>query len=228
MSWGAVAVAGTTAVLGAYGAYEDARAAEEAARLSGAAEEARIAEQRRQFDITRGDRLTARKEDSARMDAMTASRREREDEINKRLQERFGAFRDESAQGLSPYTEVGGQAAREQAALLGLGGPGAQEAAFGRFVESPGQEFFRKRQERALLRNQAAIGGLGGGNVRTALQDQAFQRAQTDYQNRLSRLGALADRGMRGTQTLTALGAGPSYVQTGTDLGVGNLPVSTV
>jgi hypothetical protein len=30
-----------------------------------------------------------------------------------------------------------------------------------------------KRQQRALTRNQAAMGGLGGGNIQTALQEQA-------------------------------------------------------
>lgn len=47
---------------------------------------------------------------------------------------------------------------------------------------TPGQEFIRERQRQALLRSAGAIGGLGGGRVRTALQQQAAGFAQQDIQ----------------------------------------------
>lgn len=101
---------------------------------------------------------------------------------------------------LAPFREAGVGALREQQALLGLGGRGAQEEAFGRFTDSPGQAFLRQRGEQALLRNQAAIGGLGGGRVREALQQQGIGVAQQDLQNQLARLSSLSEAG-RGATT---------------------------
>lgn len=83
-----------------------------------------------------------------------------------------------------------------------------QQQAFAAFAESPGQQFLRNQQERALLRNSAAIGGLGGGNVRTALQQQAFGRAQTDYANQFNRLGSLSGAGQAAAVQTGEFGAG--------------------
>ncbi len=47
-----------------------------------------------------------------------------------------------------------------------------------------------------MLRNQAAIGGLGGGNVRTALQEQAFGIASQQLGERQNRLAALRQGGL--------------------------------
>jgi len=152
-------------------------------------------------------------------DARTESRRGREDLINQGVQDQFNALRTENLARLDPYQQAGTAASNERSALLGLSGADAQAAAQARFSESPGQAFLRERQERSLLRNQAAIGGLGGGNVRTALQEQAFGRAQTDYDNQLSRLGAVANQGLSAAQTNQS-NQGPQYTQTGTDLGV--------
>lgn len=94
--------------------------------------------------------------------------------------------------GLSePAIEAGDLARQQQLALLGLLGPEAQAQANTQFAESPGQQFIRERQQRALLRNQGAIGGLGGGNVRTALQEQAAGFAAQDQQNQFNRLSSL-------------------------------------
>ena len=70
------------------------------------------------------------------------------------------------------------------------------------------------------MANAAALGGLGGGNVRTALQEQAFGRAQTDYENQLGRLAGLSAQGLTAAQGGLQAGYGPSYVQTGQDIGV--------
>jgi hypothetical protein len=103
--------------------------------------------------------------------------------------------------GGGPGLDVAGQRAlQEQMALLGLSGQQAGEEAMTRFTESPGQKFLRDQQERALLRNASAIGGLGGGNIRTALQEQAFGRGQTQLQNRLGQLGAISGRGLQQQQ----------------------------
>jgi hypothetical protein len=85
-------------------------------------------------------------------------------------------------------------AAKIQAALSGVLGPEAQQKAIDDFIESPGQQFLRDEQEEALLRNAAAIGGVGGGRVRSALQEQALGRAAGLQQQTFANLGEVADR----------------------------------
>lgn len=114
---------------------------------------------------------------------------------------------DVTQEQFAPFREAGVGALTEQQALLGLSGSGAQQEAFGRFAESPGQAFLRQRGEQSLLRNQAAIGGLGGGNVRSALQQQGIGFAQQDLQNQLARLSAISGSGQAATQNVAQLGA---------------------
>jgi hypothetical protein len=102
--------------------------------------------------------------------------------------------------------EGGNAAFAGQQALLGLSGQAEQEQAYGQLQESAGQRFLRDRQQKALLRNQSAIGGLGGGNVRTALQEQAMGFAQQDIQNQFGRLGQLAGQGQNAANTAGQLG----------------------
>jgi hypothetical protein len=160
------------------------------------------AEQRHQFDLRTG--------------ALSQSRRTREDAINAARQRRF----DEQISGLDPFARAGRQAVGEQSKLLGLSGAPAQAEAFERFTESPGQAFLRERQERALIRNAARLGGLGGGNVRTALQEQAFGRAQTDFDRQIARLGGVAAQGQQAAGRQIG---DPAFIQTGPDVGVGSL-----
>lgn len=103
------------------------------------------------------------------------------------------------------YAATGEQALQQEAALSGALGPEAQAQAIQAFSESPGQKYLREQQEQALLRNSAAIGGLGGGNVRTALQEQAFGIASTDQQRVLENLRSLAGRGQTAATTQSGL-----------------------
>lgn len=103
------------------------------------------------------------------------------------------------------YAGTGEQALQQEAALSGALGPEAQAQAIQNFTESPGQKYLREQQEQALLRNSAAIGGLGGGNVRTALQEQAFGIASTDQQRVLENLRSLAGRGQTAATTQAGL-----------------------
>lgn len=82
---------------------------------------------------------------------------------------------------------AGGQGIDRQAALAGLRGPEAQAQAFAGFQASPGQQFLQQEAERALIRNAAATGGLGGGNVLRDLQAQAVGLAQQDFANQFQR-----------------------------------------
>lgn len=108
---------------------------------------------------------------------------------------------------LAPRIAAGNQAMNQQMALLGMGGQEAQKQAFAAFGNSPGQRFLRERQEKALLRNAGAMGGLGGGNVRTALQEQAVGLAAQDYNNQFNRLGAISSGGQAATSNLNQFGA---------------------
>lgn len=107
---------------------------------------------------------------------------------------------------LGPSIEGGDLARQQQLGLLGLLGPEAQQAAQDQFQESPGQQFIRERQQRALTRNQAAIGGLGGGNIRTALQEQAAGFAQQDFGNQFNRLSALSGAGQTAATNIGQFG----------------------
>jgi len=107
----------------------------------------------------------------------------------------------------APYQAAGLRALSQQEALTGLQGEAAQQQAYSAFAQTPGQQFLRDQQERALLRNASAIGGLGGGNIRTALQQQAFGRAQTDIANQFNRLASISGTGQTATQNVGQLGA---------------------
>lgn len=140
-----------------------ANASKRAGRAQERASEATVAEQRRQFDMTRQDLL--------------------------------------------PSLEAGNLAREQQQALLGLSGVEAQQAAFAGLQESPGQQFLRERGQRNLLRNAAAIGGLGGGNVRSELVQQGVGFAQQDLQNQFGRLGQLAGQGQQAATNIGQFGA---------------------
>lgn len=107
----------------------------------------------------------------------------------------------------APFREAGLGALSQQQAMLGLSGEEAQQQAMAGLQESPAQQFLRGRAERSLLRNQAAIGGLGGGNIRTALQQQGVGFAQQDIQNQFNRLSALTGAGQTATTNVAQLGA---------------------
>lgn len=113
---------------------------------------------------------------------------------------------DISQEQAAPFREAGVGALGQQQALLGLSGQEAQQTAIAGLEESPGQRFIRDRQERALLRNASATGGLGGGNVLTALQQQAAGFAQQDIQNQFGRLGQLSGQGQAATANIAQLG----------------------
>lgn len=104
---------------------------------------------------------------------------------------------------LGSYVPQGQQAGGLQAAYSGAMGAPAQQQAFNNFTASPGQEWLRQQAEQGTLRNAAAIGGLGGGNVRQELQRQAMGLAQQDFQNQYNNLGTVADRGYNAGNALS-------------------------
>lgn len=114
---------------------------------------------------------------------------------------------DTTRQDFAPILERGNLAGEQLSAFLGLQGTEAEQAAISGFRESPGQVFLRERQERALLRNESAVGGLGGGNVRTALQEQAFGIASQQLGERKSRLAQVASLGAGATAQGAQIGS---------------------
>ena len=111
---------------------------------------------------------------------------------------------------LSPYVQAGAPALEQQQALLGLGGPEAEEAAIARISGSPLFQAQVQQGEEALLQRASATGGLRGGNIHAALaqfRPQMLSRAiQQQYQN----LGGLTSLGQR-----SAAGVGAEATQTG-------------
>lgn len=114
---------------------------------------------------------------------------------------------DITQENLRPFQEAGVGALGQQQALLGLSGQDAQNEAFAAFNESPGQKFIRERAQKNLVRNASAIGGLGGGNVRSALVEQGTGFAQQDFNNQFGRLGQIAGQGQAAVTNIGQFGA---------------------
>jgi len=126
----------------------------------------------------------------------------------------FDEYTGKASDKLDPYEQTGRLGLNLEAALIGAQGPEAQSSAFKNYMASPGQKYLRDKQEESLLRNQAAIGGLQGGRVRTALQEQAKEIASTNLQQDISNLRNLATRGQQAATT-----QGGFYQESGANMG---------
>ncbi len=123
----------------------------------------------------------------------------------------FTQAREDITEAVRPFVETGREAFDIQAGLVGARGAEEEQRQLNAFAESPGQAFLRERGEKALLRNTAAIGGLGGGNIRKALTEFGIGTAAQQFQQRLANLGSITEIGQRGlTQQLQGIqfGAG--------------------
>lgn len=105
-----------------------------------------------------------------------------------------------------PFQEAGVSALEQQQALIGLSGQEAQQAALAGLEQSSGQKFLQERAQKNLLQNASAIGGLGGGNVRSALVQQGVGFAQQDIENQFGRLGQIAGQGQAATTSVGQFG----------------------
>tara|TARA_B100000214_G_scaffold328866_1_gene268280 strand:+ start:24309 stop:26399 length:2091 start_codon:yes stop_codon:yes gene_type:complete len=107
-------------------------------------------------------------------------------------------------QGMFDPYRVGGESAlQKQLALSGALGKEAFDAAY---QASPQMQFLQDRGERAVARNAAAIGGLGGGNVQRELAKFSQGLASQDLQNQIGNLQALSGTGMDASQQAATLG----------------------
>jgi len=114
---------------------------------------------------------------------------------------------DISQENMAPWLEAGTGALGMQQDFLGLSGQEAQQSAYDNYTMSPGQEFLRARGEKAITRNAAAIGGLGGGGVRSALQQQGIGFAAQDFGNHYNRLAGMSGTGQTAASNLGQLGS---------------------
>jgi hypothetical protein len=110
-------------------------------------------------------------------------------------QQRTAGLYDKGIGYYEPYTQGGVGAYNQQAALSGALGPEAQQQAYAAYQQSPGVAFAQQEAERAILRNAAAVGGLGGGNVRDELSRRAVGTYMQDFQNQFGRLGEVSAQG---------------------------------
>ena len=129
---------------------------------------------------------------------------------------------------LAPSIEAGNLARDQQQAMLGLLGTDAQTQAMTALQESPSQAFIRKRAQRNLLQNSAAIGGLGGGNVRSALVEQGAGFASADIDQQFRRLQGLSSPGTQTAVQSGQLSGQFAGQQAGMQAGIGQAQASGV
>jgi len=126
-------------------------------------------------------------------------------------------------ENLRPFRELTLPALGKVAALSGAQGQEAQQAGIDQFIQSPGQKFLQDRAQKNLLRNSSAIGGLGGGNVRSALVQQGVGFAQQDFENQFNRLASVAGISRSATTEL-----GQAGQQFGRDVGASETALANI
>ncbi len=122
---------------------------------------------------------------------------------------------EQTRQDLSQFRDAASPALGQFQSLLGLQQSGEtpeqaaanQQIALSQIQASPGQQFIRQRAQRNLLRNASAIGGLGGGNVRSALVEQGAGFGAQDLQNQFGRLQNLISGGQNAAAQTGQFGA---------------------
>lgn len=107
---------------------------------------------------------------------------------------------------LAPYMQAGQGALGQQQALLGLGGPEAQQAAIAQLEQSPQFQAMVQQGEEAMLQNASATGGLRGGNTQAALAQFRPAMLSQLIQQQMSSLGGLAGMGQQGAMGLAGMG----------------------
>ena len=102
-------------------------------------------------------------------------------------------------QTLNPLAAMAQPYLQEQQALLGMGGQDAYQQALSRVSDPLAAE-----QERAFLRNNAALGGVGG-NALSALAEQTRARTEANIGNRLAQLGSASSPALNALQNISNL-----------------------
>ena len=114
---------------------------------------------------------------------------------------------------LEPYVAAGTPALQAQQAMLGFGGPGAEQAQIEAVQRSPMFQERVRQGEEALLQQASATGGLRGGNVQAALAQFRPALLAEELETRFGRLGGMVGLGQR-----SAVGVGETGMQLGRDV----------
>ena len=96
---------------------------------------------------------------------------------------------------LQPYATAGAGALTGQQALIGLGGPAAQQQAIAALEGSPQFQALTQQGEEAILQRASATGGLRGGNVQGALAQFRPALLSKLIEQQYERLGGLTSLG---------------------------------
>lgn len=111
-------------------------------------------------------------------------------------------------QTLDPYTQAGAESLEQMQALMGLGGPEAQAAAYQQIENSPGFMSAVQQGENAMLQNASATGGLRGGNTQGALAQFRPQMLNQAIGQQMQSLGGLAGMGQNAASQIAGLQSG--------------------
>lgn len=117
---------------------------------------------------------------------------------------------------LKPYVSAGAPALAGQQNLIGLGAPGAQQAAIDQIAQSPMFGAMAQQGENAMLQNASATGGLRGGNLQGALSQFRPQLLSELINQQYNRLGGLATMGQN-----AAAGQGTAGMNLGSNIAQG-------
>jgi len=117
---------------------------------------------------------------------------------------------------LRPYVEAGTGAIEQQGALIGLGGPEAQQRAIAALEAGPEYQALVRSGEEALLQRASATGGLRGGNIQAALAQYRPQVLSGLIGQQYERLGGI-------TRTGQASAAGQAEMGQQTGANIANL-----
>lgn len=103
---------------------------------------------------------------------------------------------------LQGYSDQGRTAADARMGALGLGDPGASDAAFDNFLNSTGYNFRLKAGQDAIGAGTAAAGKYHSGARDKGLVDYGQNLAGTSFENWLANIGGVADRGFAADTSL--------------------------
>lgn len=113
---------------------------------------------------------------------------------------------DEMQKLLAPYVAAGQPALEAQQALLGLGGPEAQQAAIQQIESSPLLQALTQQGEEAMLQQASATGGLRGGNLQGALAQFRPAMLQQALEQQYARLGGMSALGQQSAANVGTAG----------------------
>jgi hypothetical protein len=92
--------------------------------------------------------------------------------------------------------ERGGEALTEEANIMGLNGPEAQEQALARINMTPLEKEQIRKETQSLRAQQSAVGGVGGGNAISQMLNLSGEQESRTVGRKLTDLGGVSAKGM--------------------------------